>query len=120
MIAKGGYQVVTAQNGLEAFKCYSEDPEAIDLILMDMQMPVMDGLAATQKIRQWEQANQDNAANQRHIPIIALTANALNGDREKCIDAGMDDYMTKPINREKVFKCLSQWLIQPPQKDPHA
>jgi two-component system, sensor histidine kinase and response regulator len=111
-ITKGGYQVVTAQNGLDAFERYSGQPDAFDLIFMDMQMPVMDGLAATRKIRIWEQSNPDNRAKARHVPIVAMTANALKGDREKCIDAGMDDYMTKPINREKVFKCLSQWLIQ--------
>jgi two-component system, sensor histidine kinase and response regulator len=113
MITKGGYQVVTAQNGLEGFEQYSAHPDAFGLIFMDMQMPVMDGLEATKKIRKWEQSNQDNIASARHIPIIAITANALKGDREKCIDAGMDDYMTKPINREKVFDCLSHWLIQP-------
>jgi CheY-like chemotaxis protein len=112
MFTKGGYQVVTAQNGLEGFEQYSGNPDAFDLIFMDMQMPVMDGLAATQEIRKWEQSNQSNLTKARHIPIIAITANALKGDRERCIDAGMDDYMTKPINREKVFKCLSQWLIQ--------
>jgi two-component system, sensor histidine kinase and response regulator len=82
-----------------------------------MQMPVMDGLAATQAIRKWERANDNNLAKARHVPIVAMTANALKGDRERCIDAGMDDYITKPINREKVFKCLSQWLIQPQLHD---
>jgi len=116
MITKGGYRVVTAQNGLEAFDCYSGDPDAFDLIFMDMQMPVLDGLAATKKIREWEQSQQARIANPRHIPIIAMTANALKGDREKCIDAGMDDYVAKPIKREKVFNCMSQWLIQPQLK----
>ena len=117
MIAKGGYQVVAVQNGLEAFECYSGDPEAFDLIFMDMQMPVMDGLTAAHKIRKWEQANHGDTAHARRVPIIAITANALKGDREKCIDAGMDDYISKPINREKVFKCLAQWLIQPQLND---
>jgi two-component system sensor histidine kinase/response regulator len=84
---------------------------------MDMQMPVMDGLAATQEIRKWEQSKQDNIAKARHIPIVAMTANALKGDRERCIDAGMDDYMSKPISREKVYKCLSQWLVRPQMND---
>jgi two-component system, sensor histidine kinase and response regulator len=117
MITRGGYQVVAAQNGLEAFEQYSAHPDTFDLIFMDMQMPVMDGLAATQEIRKWEQSNQSNLTRARHVPIIAMTANALKGDRERCVDAGMDDYMTKPINREKVFKCLSQWLVQPQTND---
>jgi two-component system, sensor histidine kinase and response regulator len=120
MITKGGYQVVTAQNGLEAFEQYSGHPDAFDLIFMDMQMPVMDGLAATQQIRKWEQSNNNNPTKVRHVPIVAMTANALKGDREKCIGAGMDDYMTKPIDREKVYKCISQWLVRPEINDSMA
>jgi two-component system, sensor histidine kinase and response regulator len=82
-------------------------------------MPVMDGLAATQQIRKWEQSN-NNPTKARHVPIVAMTANALKGDREKCIGAGMDDYMTKPIDREKVYKCISQWLVRPEINDSMA
>jgi CheY-like chemotaxis protein len=82
---------------------------AYDVVLMDCQMPEMDGYQATSAIRQQEK-------NGGHIPIIAMTANALPGDREKCLKAGMDDYMAKPVTSEKLEEMLSQWCL--PQKAP--
>jgi signal transduction histidine kinase/NO-binding membrane sensor protein with MHYT domain/DNA-binding response OmpR family regulator len=75
-----------------------------DIIFMDCQMPVMDGFEATRTIREQEQGSQ------RHTPIVALTANAMQGDRERCIDAGMDDYLSKPIDIEELKSTLGKWL----------
>ncbi len=86
-------------------------PDDFDLIFMDVQMPEMNGLEATGKIRAFEQTVA-NAGNKPHIPIVAMTANAMKGDREKCIKAGMDDYMSKPIKREVVFEILDQLVFR--------
>lgn len=80
--------------------------EVFDLIFMDCQMPVLDGYEATQRIRAWEQS----AGQRRALPIVAMTANALQGDREKCLDAGMDDYLPKPIKRYVLAAALARWL----------
>ncbi len=74
-------------------------------------MPVLDGFEATKKLRQFE-SEQGVAANDR-MPIIALTANALKGDREACLDAGMDDYVTKPLQPETLFKAMQQFIVLP-------
>jgi CheY-like chemotaxis protein len=102
MLAKGGYQVEAAGNGLEAVERFTASPEDFDLILMDIQMPEMDGMEATRAIRR----KGFNA-----IPIVAMTAHAMKGDREKCLEAGMDDYITKPIKRETVFKMIEKWIF---------
>ena len=100
VLAKLGYkQVDKARDGLEAIETAMKG--AYDLILMDCQMPKMDGYDATRKLR--EQGIK--------TPIIAMTAHTLSGDREKCLDAGMDDYLTKPIDVAKLTTCLDQWLI---------
>ena len=93
MLNKMGHTVVVANNGKEAVEAFKQ--EQIDLILMDGQMPEMDGLEATAEIRKLE-------AGQSHIPIIAATAAALKGDRERFLDSGMDEYITKPINKKKL------------------
>ncbi|MFK8018711.1 MAG: EAL domain-containing protein [Pseudomonadales bacterium] len=95
------------ENGALALEQRFKQP--YDLILMDCQMPVLDGYAATQAIRKRELEE-----NVEPIPIIALTANALKGDREKCIDAGMDDFLSKPFEQEDLFRIISAWL---PQKE---
>ena len=125
MLTEAGYFVEVAKNGKETVEKYTKSPEDFDLIFMDIQMPEMDGLEAAKKIRTFETRNlkletgdhsqQSSAVNRqlsiRKIPIIAITANAMKGDREICLDAGMDDYATKPIKREIVFKMIKKWVL---------
>jgi len=100
MLTKRGHKVIIAENGKEALNIIAH--ESFDLILMDVQMPEMDGYEATRRIREQEK-NTD-----RHIPIIAMTAHALKGDREKCIASGMDDYISKPIKMQELFKVVEE------------
>jgi signal transduction histidine kinase/CheY-like chemotaxis protein len=98
MLEKKGHTVLTAQDGLEALAVL--ETETVDLILMDVQMPGMDGVEATRVIRARE------AAGGYHVSIVALTAHAMSGDRDYCLDAGMDDYLTKPIRAEDLDRVL--------------
>ena len=98
MLEKKGHEVVVAKNGVEAVN--KSGLEDFDLILMDVQMPEMDGLQATKRIREREKISG------KHIPIIALTAHALKGDEEKCLEAGMDEYISKPISRRQLFETM--------------
>ncbi len=102
MLGKAGYQVDVADNGKEAVAKFSNSPEAYDLIFMDIQMPEMDGKAATQTLRRLGFAD---------IPIVAMTAHAMKGDREMCLEAGMNDYVTKPIKREVVFDIIKKYVF---------
>jgi CheY-like chemotaxis protein len=116
MLTKAGYNVEIANNGLEAFNKFIKNPEAFNLILMDVQMPEMDGLEASMAIRHWENKKNElsvkNGNKQEFgVPIIAVTANALEGDKEKCLNAGMNDYLTKPIKRETVFEVIEKWIF---------
>jgi two-component system sensor histidine kinase/response regulator len=86
ILEKIGHSVNVINNGVEALACL--DQENFDLVLMDIQMPVMDGLTATRKIREQESVTH------RHTPVIAMTAHAMKGDRERCLSAGMDDYVS--------------------------
>ncbi|MEW6514868.1 MAG: ATP-binding protein [Pseudomonadota bacterium] len=107
LLGKIGLTVDMAENGQEGVTrlIKSAETEKPDLILMDVQMPVLDGLAATAQIRQWE---LDNAV--PRIPIIALTADAFAEDRERCLAAGMDDYLAKPIDAARLRETLAHWL----------
>lgn len=101
ILTRRGYRVTLAANGREAVtRCASEHFAAI---LMDMQMPLMDGLEATRAIRQLE-LDQHLA----RTPIVAMTANAMQGDRERCLEAGMDDYLSKPIRADELFSLLER------------
>ncbi len=101
ILTKAGYNVEVAANGKIAVEMFSSNPDHFDTILMDVQMPEMDGYEATRQIRKLGFTD---------IPILAMTANAMKGDRELCIDAGMNDYITKPIKRDIVFNLLEKWL----------
>jgi len=98
-----GIRATLCVNGEEAVNALSG--AHFDLVLMDCQMPVMDGFVATRAIRELEAG-----ANRPRTPIVALTANAMPGDRERCLDAGMDDYLTKPFRRESLGAVLARWL----------
>ncbi|MBE9041592.1 PAS domain S-box protein, partial [Oscillatoriales cyanobacterium LEGE 11467] len=97
-------RVVCATNGLEALERLSADD--YDVVLMDCLMPVLDGYETTKALRERE-------GEERHTTIVAMTANALKGDRQKCLDAGMDDYISKPVDLGNLASVLSQWLSKP-------
>lgn len=107
MLNKAGCEVVVAGTGQEAVEKYTLAPEKYGLIFMDVQMPILDGLQASKTIRGWEQTQGERA--RRRVPIIAMTAQALEGDRENCLDAGMDDYMSKPIKKEILLEKIRAW-----------
>jgi CheY-like chemotaxis protein/HPt (histidine-containing phosphotransfer) domain-containing protein len=98
-----GLSVDVAANGVEAWKVRSE--ARYDLVLMDVQMPEMDGLTATRRIRETEAVSR-----LPRIPIVALTANAMKGDLERCLESGMDDYLAKPIDMRALTEVLAKWL----------
>ena len=102
LLQRLGYVVDLAENGLEAVDASGKKHYA--LILMDMQMPVMDGLEATKQIRSGSGLN-------KQTPIVALTANAMQSDNDACRAAGMNDFLTKPINRETLTSCLERWIL---------
>ena len=116
MLTKVGYQVDVANDGKEAVEKYTTSPEHFDLILMDVQMPEMDGMEATAEIRKLETRNlklkNHNSTTEllNHVPIIAMTAHALKGDRERCIEAGMDDYVSKPIQPDKLLEAIKRHI----------
>ncbi|MCK4857675.1 MAG: response regulator, partial [candidate division Zixibacteria bacterium] len=100
LLQKCGYRVTVVENGQQAVEAVKSG--GFDLILMDVQIPVMGGFEATGAIREWEKETGD------HIPIIAMTANAMAGDREKCLEAGIDDYVSKPIDVKELFECIAR------------
>jgi CheY-like chemotaxis protein len=100
LLERAGHQVAVAVNGAEAVTRWREAD--FDLILMDVQMPELDGLEATRQIRQEEQTTG------RHVPIVAVTAHSMTGDRERCFQAGMDDYLSKPIQRQELLGVLAR------------
>ncbi|MFC2140898.1 two-component regulator propeller domain-containing protein [Acidobacteriota bacterium] len=103
MLTKAGYHLDIVNNGKEAVEVVTKNPGTYDIILMDVQMPVMDGIEATRLIKQ-QQKGKD-------IPIIAVTAEVMKGDKEKLLQAGMDDYISKPIKREVVFEMVKKWTM---------
>ena len=102
MLAAMGLTVDLAENGEKALAALAEN--RYDLVLMDCQMPVLDGYQATRAFRSQEPQSE------KRLPIIAMTANAMEGDRQKCLEAGMDDYIAKPVKKELLRKLLGQWL----------
>jgi len=105
LLKRTSAKISLAKNGREALEMIKE--KQFDLVLMDIQMPVMDGISAVKEVRRQE--NADGA--QKRLPIVAMTAHAMAGDREKGIAAGMDDYMTKPIDPAELYKVLGDWLV---------
>jgi PAS domain S-box-containing protein len=101
-LQKADYFVDAVETGLQALEKVKTNQYS--LVLMDVQMPEMDGLESTRRIREWEMQNG------QHIPIIAMTAHAMAGDRERCIDAGMDDYVSKPLEPRVLFNAIERWL----------
>ena len=112
MLTSFGCRVDIACNGQEALDAIGK--KNYDLVFMDCQMPVMDGYEATRRIRELEAQNGDGSANcgepRKRLAIIALTAHAMTGDRQVCLDAGMDDYLSKPISMEGIGEVLARWL----------
>jgi signal transduction histidine kinase/CheY-like chemotaxis protein len=102
ILTKAGYQVEVVNNGKEAVDTYRIAPKDFDMIFMDVQMPEMNGIDASKRIRELGFAD---------VPIVAMTAQAMKGDRERCLAAGMNDYMSKPIKREMVFEMVKKWAF---------
>jgi len=108
MLKKLGHTVTLAENGRQALEALQQSGGAFDIVLMDCQMPVMDGYEATRNIR----ANPE----WRDLPVIAVTANVMQGDRDDCLESGMNDYMTKPYNRADLESIIDRWAPpQPPE-----
>ena len=113
-----GARVEVVENGRQAVERVRE--RRFDLVLMDCQMPVLDGYRATREIRRWEeqrweqQGERESRGGARssgaHLPVVAVTAHALEGEREKCLEAGMDDYLVKPFQLEQLEEILARWL----------
>jgi CheY-like chemotaxis protein len=99
MLEKRGHHVTIVSNGLDALDALEK--KRFDLVLMDVQMPKMGGLEATKRVRESE-------IEKEHIPIIAMTAHAMKGDREMCLSAGMDDYVSKPIKADELFSVIER------------
>lgn len=114
MLEKLGYRPDLVENGQEALAAL--DAGAYDAVLMDCQMPVMDGFEATATIRRQEAAGK-RYVGAGHLPIIAVTANAMQGDRERCLAAGMDAYLSKPIKLEDVKTTLARWIAAPASEE---
>ncbi|MBF0468199.1 MAG: response regulator, partial [Desulfamplus sp.] len=125
MLSKAGYSVEIAGNGVQAVSRFIENFSNFDMIFMDINMPEMDGLEATRRIRELErERNYGNTSAQdggaatsdtreakpSRMPIVALTANAMKEFEDKCIEVGMDDFLTKPLKRELVFKAIQKWV----------
>ena len=118
MLEKLGCRVDIAANGLEVLEAVDRLP--YDVIFMDCQMPEMDGYEATRAIRKKEDLKNSEIttlnSQQSHTPIIAMTASALRGDRQTCLDAGMDDYLSKPVKSEALIAMLQKWMRSSPEE----
>jgi len=104
-LEKSGHSVTVVSNGKAAVEALRR--ETFDVVLMDVQMPEMDGFEATARIR------ADEAGHSRHVPILAMTASAMYGDRERCLSAGIDGYVSKPIHLAELLKSIAEITSQP-------
>ena len=102
MLEKRGWTAKAAENGKQVLEYLEQG--SFDLILMDAQMPILDGYETTRMIRESEKQTG------RHIPIVALTARAMADDRKRCLDSGMDGYVSKPIDREKLYEAVEKFF----------
>jgi len=102
-LQRKGWNVEVVENGKQAVETLIKHPKRFSLVLMDVQMPVMDGFEATLQIR------EDEAGQNLHVPIIAMTAHAMKGDKEQCIAAGMDNYLSKPVNPEELYEMVEKY-----------
>jgi signal transduction histidine kinase/ligand-binding sensor domain-containing protein/CheY-like chemotaxis protein len=102
VLNKAGYQLEVVTNGKEVVETFLADPGGFDLVLMDIQMPEMNGKDAARMIRE---------KGFTQVPIIAMTAASMKGDREKCLEAGMNDYIAKPIKRESLYQAIKKWVL---------
>jgi CheY-like chemotaxis protein len=107
MLTRLGFKTDSAFNGKEALAMVKNNHSGYDIILMDCQMPIMDGYETTQYIREWERSN-----GQSGTPIIALTADVLPGTESRCKDSGMDDYLAKPVRKDNLASVLNRWVQQ--------
>ena len=111
-LKKAGYAITMANDGQQAVDHLRA--KQCDLVLMDCQMPVLDGWEATRLIRELETLGQLPRETRAPLPVIAVTANAMEGDREKCLDSGMNDYLTKPVKPQKVLETIAHHLRTSP------
>jgi two-component system sensor histidine kinase/response regulator len=115
MLSSCGYNCDCVCNGNQAVETIKN--KNYDLVLMDCQMPGVDGFETTRLIRRWESEQKTANGSVPRIPVIAMTAHAVKGDREHCIAAGMDDYLTKPIHMDKLIETISKWTHRPDTKN---
>jgi len=116
LLEKRGYQVTLANNGAEAIDHFEQQP--FDLILMDVQMPVMGGIEATESIRAREMRRSWVMSHEfKSVSIIAMTANAMEGDRELCLEAGMNDYVAKPVKPQDLYAAIDRCLAPESNED---
>jgi CheY-like chemotaxis protein len=107
LLSKYAVKFTSVEDGQQALSLITQGTD-FDLVLMDCQMPVMDGFEATEQIRQWE-----NDHRLPRLPIVALTAGAFENDRQSCLAAGMDDFLTKPINVKTLLAMVNKWIKLP-------
>jgi CheY-like chemotaxis protein len=105
LLNQAGITVVTANSGKEGVELVATSPGQFDAVLMDIQMPFMDGYAATREIRKQQQF--------KDLPVIAMTVNAMAGDRDQALEAGMNDHVVKPIDEARLFEVLYGWIKVP-------
>jgi two-component system sensor histidine kinase/response regulator len=108
LLKKAGFTIEAVENGKLAMEALNRKP--YDLILMDVQMPEMDGFEATKAIR-------ERKDDRRNTPIVAMTAHAMKGDRERCLAAGMDDYVSKPIEPQELLNAIKKWVVTSDQEE---
>lgn len=113
VLNKAGYHVISAGDGKTLFEIYTSNPSEFDLVLMDFNMPIMNGIEAVKSIRFWEKtiSSVSRGINEKNVPIIMLTASIMREDEQSCYAAGANDYLIKPVKREKLYEMIKKWVI---------